>query len=387
MNSLTLSDRVHSVEESKSVQLASVIARLRSEGEQIVGFNVGEPDFATPTFVIDATKKALDEGHTRYALVPGENFLRDAIAKKLFDDQGVNAKRENICVSNGSKQVLYSLFQLICNSGDEVIIPCPYWVSFPEAVKLAGAVPVFVSSGTAELNLEALKLAITPKTKAIVLNSPNNPSGHVYPADIKREVVKLCKENNLYLISDEAYETLIFKGEKFIGPAGLADQDLQNTLIVQSFSKSYCMTGFRLGYVAGPDHLIKGMIKLQSHICGNIPVFIQKSALAALENQESITENMRSIFLKRSELAYRLCKEIFPNTEKPEGAFYLFPKIQDDLIQKFGSDEKLALHILEAGKVALLPGSYFGNPGFLRICFSTSEDEILKGFKSIRECL
>lgn len=387
MSKLSLSDRINQVEESKSVKLASVIARLRSEGENIIGFNVGEPDFATPSFVIDATKKALDEGYTRYALVPGENFLRDGIAQKLKDDQGVNAKRENICVSNGSKQVLYSLFQLICNPGDEVLVPCPYWVSFPEAIKLAGATPKFISSGTADLDLEGLKKAITPKTKAIVLNSPNNPSGLVYPADVKKEVVKLCKENNLYLVSDEAYETLIFEGDKFTGPAGLADPDLENTLIVQSFSKSYCMTGFRLGYVAGPEHLIQGMVKLQSHLCGNIPVFIQKGAMAALENQESITKNMKEIFLKRSDLAYKLCKEIFPETKKPDGAFYLFPKIQEDLLKKYGSDEKLALHILEVGKVALLPGSYFGNPGYLRICFSTNEEDIEKGLKAIKDCL
>lgn len=387
MSKLTLSDRVNQVEESKSVQLASVIARLRSEGEKIVGFNVGEPDFSTPDFILEATKKALDEGHTRYALVPGENFLREAIAQKLSKDQGINAKKENICVSNGSKQVLYSLFQLICNPGDEIIIPCPYWVSFPEAVKLAGGVPVFVPSDSAKLNLEDLKKKISSKTKAIVLNSPNNPSGHVYPKEVKEEVVRLCRENNLYLISDEAYETLVFESEQFVGPAGYADKDLDLTLIVQSFSKSYCMTGFRLGYVAGPEHLIKGMIKLQSHLCGNVPVFIQKGALAALENESLITEKMRTTFKKRSELAYNLCKEIFPNTERPAGAFYLFPKIQDELIQKYGSDEKLALHILEAGKVALLPGSFFGSPGFLRICFSTSEEEIILGFQSIKECL
>lgn len=387
MNHPPLSDRIEAVEESKSVKLAGVIAGLRANGEKVIGFNVGEPDFPTPEVVIKATQKALSEGHTRYALVPGEAFLREAIAKKLKRDQGVTIAKENICLSNGSKQVLYSLFQLICNPGDEVLVPAPYWVSFPEAIKLAGAKPVFIPSEDGSLNFDELIKRKTSRTKAIILNSPNNPSGLIYPKELKKEIVKYCKREGLYLISDEAYETLTFGDENFIGPAGLADQNLENTLIVQSFSKSYCMTGFRLGYVAGPVDLIKGMNKLQSHICGNTPVFIQKGALAALENEESIANNMREVFRKRSVLAFDLCREIFPETPMPQGAFYLFPKISTHLLEKYGNDEALSLHILNEGKVALLPGSFFGMAGFLRICFSTSESEIIAGFKAIKDCL
>jgi aspartate aminotransferase len=387
MGTPNLSDRIEAVEASKSVELASVIAELRRKGERVIGFNVGEPDFPTPEVVIKATQKALEAGHTRYALVPGEPFLREAIAKKLKEDQNINIGIENICVSNGSKQVLYSLFQLICNPGDEILVPCPYWVSFPEAIKLAGGKPVFIPSEDGDLDFEKLKSLKTDKTKAIILNSPNNPSGLVYSKELKEKVVKYCKENNLYLISDEAYETLIYNDQKFVGPGGIADPKLENTLIVQSFSKSYCMTGFRLGYVAGPAHFIKGMNKLQSHVCGNTPVFIQKGAEAALNNADAISAHMKEVFSKRSEIAYELCKEIFPQTPKPQGAFYLFPKIQEELLERFGSDEKLAMHILNEAKVALLPGSFFGMPGFLRICFSTSEDEIRAGLKAIKECL
>lgn len=387
MSTPPLADRIQTVEESKSVQLAAVIAELRSRGEKVIGFNVGEPDFPTPEVVINATQEALGAGHTRYALVPGEPFLRDAIAAKLKRDQGLNINNQNICVSNGSKQVLYSLFQLICNPRDEVLVPCPYWVSFPEAIKLAGASPVFIPSEDGGLDFEEVVKRKTSKTKAIILNSPNNPSGLIYPKELKKKLVEFCQQEGLYLISDEAYETLTFGEEDFLGPAGVADQSLANTLIVQSFSKSYCMTGFRLGYVAGPKDLIKGMNKLQSHVCGNTPVFIQKGALAALEHQAEIAGHMKEVFKKRSELAYELCQEIFPQTPKPQGAFYLFPKVQDDLIKRFENDEKLALHILNEGKVALLPGAFFGMPGFLRICFSTSEDEITRGFKAIKECL
>jgi len=382
-----LSDRILAVEESKSVRMAAVISDLRAKGEKIISFNVGEPDFPTPDVIIKATVKALEEGHTRYALVPGQAFLREAIVKKLKKEQGLKVDIDNICISNGSKQVLYSIFQLLCNPGDEVIVPRPYWVSFPEAIKLAGAIPVFVDTDNNRLNTDNIKNAITSKTKGIVLNTPNNPSGVVFEHDKVKEVLELCQERNIKLISDEAYETLIYDHDSFKSPAALGDEALKNTLIVQSFSKSYCMTGFRLGYLAGDLDFIKGMNKLQSHVCGNTPVFIQKGALAALENESSITSQMRETFEKRAELAYQLCKEIFPETVKPQGAFYLFPKIPKALLERFESDEALSLHILEKAKVALLPGSFFGQPGYLRICFSTNNEEIIKGFQAIKESI
>ena len=387
MNELPIAQRIDSIVESKSVQLAAVIADLRSRGEKIISFNVGEPDFETPFEVIEATQKALAEGHTRYALVPGEPFLREAIAKKLNRDQAIDVQAKNICVSNGSKQVLYSIFQVICNPGDEVIVPIPYWVSFPEAIRLAGAEPHFVSSEKGELNISGIKQAYGPKTKAIIINSPNNPSGLVFTKEQKEELVKFCREKKIYLISDEAYETLVYEEDTFIGPAGVADRKLENTLIVQSFSKSYCMTGFRLGYVAGPEAFIKSLSKLQSHLCGNTPVFVQKGAEAALQNETKIVSHMRDTFKKRAHLAYDLSLELFPQTPKPQGAFYLFPKIQQDLLDKYGSDEGLALHILKEAKVALLPGSFFGQPGFLRICFASSEQNIKDGFSAIKDCL
>lgn len=382
-----LSDRILAVEESKSVRMAAVISDLRAKGEKIISFNVGEPDFPTPEVIIKATVKALEEGHTRYALVPGQPFLREAIVKKLKKEQDLDVGIENICISNGSKQVLYSIFQLLCNPGDEVIVPRPYWVSFPEAIKLAGAIPVFVDTENNRLNTDNIKRAITSKTKGIVLNTPNNPSGVVFEHDKVKEVLQLCIEHNIKLISDEAYETLIYDHDSFKSPAALGDKSLQHTLIVQSFSKSYCMTGFRLGYLAGDIEFIKGMNKLQSHVCGNTPVFIQKGALAALENDEFITKKMRDTFQERAELAYQLCRDIFPDTIKPQGAFYLFPKIPKELLERFKNDEALSLHILEKAKVALLPGSFFGQPGYLRICFSTSNEEIKEGFMAIKESL
>ncbi len=382
-----IAERILSVEESKSVKMAAVISDLRAQGEEIISFNVGEPDFPTPEVVIEATKKALDAGHTRYALVPGELFLRDAIVKKLKRDQGLNIEASNICLSNGSKQVLYSIFQLICNPGDEVIIPRPYWVSFPEAVKLADAKPIFVDSDEGHLSCENIIKAITSKTKAIVINSPNNPSGLLPREAPLKELVAIARAKGIMIISDEAYETLTYTGENFKGPAGLADPSLDNTLIVQSFSKSYCMTGFRLGYIVANHEIIKGMNKLQSHVCGNVPVFIQKGAQAALEHEEEIVTHMREVFGRRMQMSFDLCKDIFPDTQKPQGAFYLFPKLSQELLDKYGSDENLAMHILKVAKVAILPGSFFGEPGYLRICFATSDENIRKGFAAIKDCL
>lgn len=383
----SVSNRLNSVEESKSVKLAAVIADLRAQGKKVISFNVGEPDFDTPKVVLEATKKALDEGMTKYALVPGQVFLRTAIADKLNRDQSLDLNAGNILISNGSKQILYSLFQALINEGEECIIPAPYWVSFPEGVKLAGAVPVFPNSNGEEISLDHIKKAITSKTRAIIINSPNNPSGKVFTKDFFSKVHELCRENNLYLISDEAYESLIFNDSGHCFPATAGDKNLDHTIIVQSFSKSFCMTGFRVGYAAANKEVIAALSKLQSHVCGNIPVFIQKGAEVALQHEEEIKKNMVTTFKKRANLAYELCKEIFPLTTPSEGAFYLFPKIQDELVAKYGNDENLALHILEKAQVAILPGSYFGCPNHLRICFSASEEEITAGFKAIKECL
>ena len=290
-------------------------------------------------------------------------------------------------MSNGSKQVLYSLFQLICNPGDEVIVPKPYWVSFPEAIKLSGATPVFVSPlENNRISIENIKKSISSKTKAIIINSPNNPTGLIESEDVIKEITELAKKHNFMIISDEAYEAIIFD-KKENNSAARFDQELKNTMIVQSFSKSLCMTGFRLGYFVGHEDIVQPFIKLQSHICGNPPPFVQAGALAGLEQEEKLTSHMREVFEKRRDLAFSLCQEIFPNTEKPDGAFYLFPRLGKEILDKYKSDIKLSMHILEKGKVALLPGSYFGMPDHLRICFAASDEDIKAGFKAIKDIL
>lgn len=382
---MDIADRIQSVEASKSVVMAQKIIEMRAEGIEVVSFNVGEPDLPTPDFVIEATKEALDQRKTTYASVPGENYLRQAIAKRVLPSAS-QLSYQNVAVSNGSKQVLYSTFQILCNPNDEVIVPIPYWVSFPEAIRLAGARPVFTPPTSDNLiDVSAVKKAISDKTKAIIVNTPNNPTGRVEPKETMQELLQICRDHSITLISDEAYESVILTGAH-TSPIEF-DNNCEHSLIVQTFSKSFSMTGFRIGYVVGPETFVRNFIKLQSHICGNIPLFSQEGARAALTHEQAHKDYCIREYKKRCELAFKLCKDIFPDTNKPEGAFYLYPKVPQNLLTKHGNDVNLALHILEQARVALLPSSYFGQEGYLRICFATSIENIEKGFKAIKDLL
>jgi aspartate aminotransferase len=382
-----ISDRVNSIEGSKSVEMAQIIIEMRSRGEKVISFNVGEPDFDTAPIIIEETKKALEQGKTRYSSVPGEKDIREKIISKVNTDQDLDLSYQNVALSNGSKQVLYSLFQLLCNPGDEVIVPRPYWLSFPEAIKLSGATPVFIEPlKNNRICIENIIKSINSKTKAIILNSPNNPTGLIEDESVVKEITALAKKHNFMIISDEAYEAITFDNKENISSARF-DKDLDNTIIVQSFSKNLCMTGFRLGYFVAHKNIIQSFIKLQSHICGNPPPFAQAGALAGLENEKALTSNMRQVFQNRRDLAFSLCSDIFPETEKPDGAFYLFPRLSQSILDKYKSDVELAMHILKNGNVALLPGSYFGMPDHLRICFAASDEDIKAGFKIIKDIL
>lgn len=381
-----LSNRVQNIEESKTVGLASVIAKMRGEGKSIISLNVGEPDFKTPEAIKKATMDAVRDDKTRYSLVPGEKELREAICQKLKKDNQIETSANNILVSNGSKQVLYNVFQSILNPGDEVIIPAPYWVTFPESIKLAGGVPVFVETNKNQLVLENIEKAVTSKTKVILMNSPNNPTGAVYPESDIKAVAKLACDKDLWLISDEAYELLTFDGAKHLSAASISKEVFDRTITVQTFSKSYCMTGFRVGYMVAPEPLIKAVNKLQGHLTGNNCPFAQYGAVAALGMDETIVTDMISTFQKRRDLAYSLFSQKFP-CEKPEGAFYLFMDVRKYLGEKFQSCEELAKYILMEAGVALVPGVAFGAPGFMRLSFAESEDNLKRAYEQIAAIL
>ncbi|OUR96405.1 hypothetical protein A9Q84_08620 [Halobacteriovorax marinus] len=382
------SKRVNKIEPSKSISLSAKIAELKALGVDIIGLNVGEPDFQTPSEIIQATIKALEENKTRYSLVQGLNELRTKISCYLNEKYQLNSDKENIFIGNGSKHILYLIFQTLLDVGDEVIIPTPYWVTFPESVKLAGGEPVFVeTNANFQLNIENIRKAITKRTKAILINTPNNPTGAVYVKEDLLKVVELAIEFDLKIIADEAYEILTYDNSDHISIASLSDEAFKLTLSVQSFSKSFCMTGFRIGYLCAENDFIQDVNKLQGHLSGNNCTFSQYGALAALEMNPSIVKGMVNELQQRRDLAYNLFNELFP-MEIPTGAFYLFPNVEDYIKKlKLKNCEEFALYILEKANVAILPGSAFGKHGHIRISFAQSSEEIQEAYNRIKGVL
>jgi aspartate aminotransferase len=373
---MKLSSRVESIEISKTVELSCLIDKLKSEGRDIIGLNVGEPDFETPDSIKDATIDAIRNNHTRYSEVAGLSLLREQL--------GANFSKENVLISNGSKQIIYSVFQTICNPGDEVIILRPYWVTFPESVKLAGGVPIYVDTkDDHQMDIDLIEQAITEKTKAIVINSPNNPSGAVYPKVELEKITALALRHNFFIMADEAYDHLTYNGVEHFPIASISKNVFQNTITVKSFSKTFCMTGFRVGYVVASEQVIQGITRLQSHLSGNTCTFAQFGAIAALELD---CAPMLASFQSRSKLAYALFSQIFKCIE-PQGAYYLFCDIREYLGDKHKDCSEFTHYILEQAGVAVVPGIAFGQPGFLRISFSESSDILKEAFDRIKKIL
>ena len=376
---MKLSDRINSVAESQTVQFTRLLQQLRQQGKDIIDLAVGEPLFDTPRDVIESTKRALVEGMTRYGTVSGLRELKSGLARQFdgYDDH-------NIIISNGSKQCLFSIFQVICNPSDEVIIPRPYWVSFPQQVIIAGGKPVFVDTRNHQLECEAIKRAISPRTRAILINSPNNPTGAVYPSKELEKVVDLALEHNLFIISDEAYGIFVYDGleaESIFNFKEIRDQ----LIIIRSFSKTFSMTGFRIGYLAAAHEIVTAVDRLQSHLTGNVCTFVQHGALAALDMDEIIFAGWRNELAKKRDYAYDRANKLF-NCIKPQGAFYLFPDVSHGLKDGMTAVD-LAAQLLEYYGVAVVPGEAFGMPGHIRISYAVSEDNLVSGFEKIAEVL
>jgi len=376
---MKLSDRINSVEESQTVQFTRLLQQLRQQGREVIDLAVGEPHLSTPAEVIESTKRALDDGMTRYGTVSGLKELKSGLARQFdgYDDG-------NIIISNGSKQCLFSIFQVICNPSDEVIIPRPYWVSFPQQVIIAGGKPVFVDTRDHQLDCEAIARTISPKTRAILINSPNNPTGAVYPAKELEKIARLALEHNLYIISDEAYGTIVYDGIK---PESLFDFRMirDRLIVIRSFSKAYNMTGFRIGYMAAGSEIITAVGRLQSHLTGNVCTFAQHGALAALDMDESTLAGWRHELEEKRNYAYGRANRLF-DCIKPRGAFYLFPDVLQHLKNGMTAVD-LAAHLLENYGVAVVPGEAFGMPGRIRISYAVSKANLESGFDKIAEAL
>jgi aspartate aminotransferase len=383
---MKVSSRALSVSESQTLRLSNEAARLRGDGADIVSLLEGEPDLPVPEAVTRATDEALRSGRTKYSASAGLPELRAALSRKLKDENGVTAAPDDILVTNGAKQAVYEVLQALCEPGEEVLIPSPCWVTFPESVKIAGGVPVLVPcGGDHQLDLDALERAITPKTRTIILNSPNNPTGAVYPAAALRAVVALAEKRGLTIISDEAYEALVYDGEH-VSVASLGAAAAARTVTIQTFSKSFAMTGFRVGYLAGPAELVKAVARIHGHVTGNVCTFAQAGALAALGLGAVHRSSWRDAHRKRRDAAFELGSKLF-GCEKPEGGLFLFADARRHLGARFRDSSALAAHLLTAGRVAVVPGSAFGLEGYLRLSFSAPEATLREGFARIEKAL
>ena len=376
---MKLSAKIQAIAGSQTVAFTTLIQKYRQEGKKIVDLAVGEPQFDTPAPVIDATKNALDAQKTRYSPVSGLSELRKQLAAQ-FSGYDI----DNILITNGSKQALFMIFQVICDPAGEVIIPVPYWVSFIEQVKLAGGRPVPVATKNHQLDCEAIEAAITPRTKAILINSPNNPSGAVYPMADLQKIARLADNHDLFIVADEAYNAFVYDG---IASVSLFDiEPVRNRVIVtRSFSKSYNMTGFRIGYIAAPRQIIAALSKIQSHLSGNVCTFAQYGALAALSLDGHFLLNRQVELQQKRDMAFQTVSKLF-DCIKPQGAFYLFPDVSTAL-KNDETSEALARRILEQAGVAVVNGEAFGMARHLRISFAVSEENLKIGLERIAEVL
>lgn len=345
----------------------------------MIDLAVGEPDFPVDNPVVEATCRSLKNGETRYGPVAGDPALRERLST-AFEGYG----HRNIIVTNGAKQGLFEVFQAVCEPGREVIVPTPCWVSFTEQIRLAGGVPVPVPTAHHQLDLEAIAGAVTRRTAAILVNSPNNPTGAVYPHEDLHRVADICRQHGLWLISDEAYAFFVYGGKAFVSPFEFADIRAR-LVVVRSFSKTHALTGFRVGYVAAPEALIDRLSTLQGHLTGNVCTFAQQGALQALDTPDAVLAARLAAFEARCELAVEICGELF-DLVAPEGAFYLFPGIGAHR-DRFENDQALARHVLEAANVAVVPGRFLGAPNHIRISFAAGTDRLKEGLARMRAVL
>lgn len=386
---MSLANRVLKLSPSSTLAITAKAKALRAEGHDVIGLGAGEPDFNTPEHILEAAWKAMQEGHTKYTPSAGILSLRQAIQRKLREDNRLTYELDQIVVCCGAKHALYNIFQVLINKGDEVIIPTPYWVSYPEQVKLAEGVPVFVEGreeNQFKITPEQLEAAITPRTKAVIINSPSNPTGVVYSRSELAALAEICLKHKLFIISDEIYEKLIYGETEHVSIASLSQELYEQTFVVNGVSKPYSMTGWRIGYVAGPQPYMKAIADLSSHSTSNPTSIAQYAALAALEGPQEPLEEMKKAFKERRDRVYALLVQL-PGVScvMPQGAFYLFPNVSQVLKESaYQSVDQWAEALLEQEKVALVPGSGFGAPDNVRISYATSLSALEEAIGRIR---
>ena len=390
-----LSDRLNRLAPSQTLAMSQKSNEMKAQGVDVINMSVGEPDFNTPEPIKEAAKKAIDDNFSRYSPVPGYADLRKAIVAKLKKENNLDYTTDEVLVSNGAKQSVCNTVMALVNDGEEVIIPAPYWVSYPQMVKLAGGTPVIVNAGFEQnfkMTPEQLEAAITPKTRMLILCSPSNPTGSVYSQEELDALAKvILSHEELYVLADEIYEHINYVGKH--ASIAKAEGMRERTIIVNGVSKAYAMTGWRIGYIAAPEWIVKGCNKLQGQYTSGPCSVSQKAAEAAYTMDQTCVETMRQAFQRRRDLIVELAKDI-PGLEVnvPEGAFYLFPKCSSFYGKACGdkvinNSTDLAMFLLEEGHVATVGGDAFGDPECFRMSYATSDDNIREAMKRIKETL
>ncbi|MFQ7596627.1 pyridoxal phosphate-dependent aminotransferase [uncultured Clostridium sp.] len=389
---MELSRKAQAIEPSLTLAITAKAKEMKEKGIDVISFSAGEPDFNTPKNIINAAIKAMEDGNTKYTSVNGILQLREAICKKFKDDNGLEYNPSQIVVSTGAKQSLANTFLAILNPGDEVIVSTPYWVSYPELIKLADGKPVFVEGdekSNYKFTKENLEKAVTAKTKAIVLNTPNNPTGTIYNKEELEVIADFAKKYNIIIISDEMYEKLIYDNENHISIASLSKDAYERTIVINGLSKSYAMTGWRIGYCAASEKIAKLMISIQSHVTSNVCSITQYAALEALNGpQNEITKMINEFEKRRNYMINRIESIDNLSIVKPKGAFYIMINIENCLGKEINGkilndSMEFCASLLENEKLAVIPGKAFGLNNYIRVSYATSMEAIKEGLNRI----
>lgn len=391
-----ISERVNRISISSTMKVAAEAMKMKSEGIDVIDLSVGESDFPTPENIKAAAKKAIDDDQTKYTVNSGMMELRRAIAEKFRRENNLTYSPDEIIVSNGAKQSLFNAIQSTVNFDDEVIIPAPYWVSYPEMIKLANGKPVLVNcteGNCFKLTPEAVEKAVTPNTKVLILCNPSNPTGAAYTKDELHSLAKVIEKGSYYIIADEIYEKLVYDNFKFVSFASISESLKKRTIIINGVSKAYAMTGWRIGYAAGPEKIIAAMDKIQSHSTSNACSISQHAAVEAILGSQDTINKMIPEFKKRRDYLFNGLSNIEGiSCYKSEGAFYLFPNISSFFhkstnVMRIENSFDLSMYLLYEAKVAVVPGSAFGAEGFIRVSYAASMDNLIEAVKRIKESL
>ena len=392
-----ISARIAAIQESATLAVDAKAKALKAAGENVIGFGAGEPDFPTPQHIVDAAIAACrDPRMHHYSPTPGLPELREGIAHKTKRDSGVDCAASQVVVTNGGKHAVYNTFQVLCDPGDEVLLPAPYWTSYPECITIAGGVPVVLPTTEASgfrVSVEQLEAARTPRTKVLLFVSPSNPTGAVYAPDEVEAIGRWALEHGIWIVTDEIYEHLTYEGHTFSSMPGLLPELMEQCVILNGVAKTYAMTGWRVGWMIAPPDVTAATINLQSHSTSNVSNIAQAAALAAVGGDLVAVGEMRAAFARRGKMMYELLSKI-PGVSvlPPEGAFYCFPSFEGALGREIaGRTPKNTLEfcelLLEQAKVAIVPGEAFGAPGYARLSFALGDDDLGEGVRRIADLL